>query len=281
MQILKHIKVDFMASFFRIRMVIAFLFHLIYMHYQIQNLHVFCEEASYPPAPWILPFLCATPYFPMLYGCTMLYFFSDTPFLQYREMYSILRLGRKRWVLCKLARLWLSALAFTLMETVASVCMFGTWQDWTTDWGKVYQTLAQTDAGTTYGISISVSKGLLDRCTPLQAMAETMLILFLVTGMFATMMFVLGMVSRYLAIGVGAVLAVVTIVALNVDYYLPWLYCVSPFSWMNANLMHGVMVQHHPVYGYCVLFIVIFTVVASVISCRKIEHLDIHWVREE
>ncbi len=82
---------DTLHHFFSRRLLVFSIFQFGILHYYISPVKQYSILADYPAAPWILPFLGHSIYFPFVFGISVVYFYSDIPFMQRHEMNVMLR----------------------------------------------------------------------------------------------------------------------------------------------------------------------------------------------
>ena len=137
---------DFTAYFFSSRLLLFVLLQLVIMHFYIKNILSFSEAVNYPVSIWIFPFLFQNVYVQFIYGISVVYFFSTVPFFQYSQLYTVIRQGRKRWLIGKSLRILLSSFFLVFIDFLISVIILLPKIEITNDWGKVLYSLAMTNA---------------------------------------------------------------------------------------------------------------------------------------
>lgn len=138
-------------------------------------------------------------------------FFSEVPYLQSKQLYSIMRMGRRKWLWDKLLRVWLTSFFLVIVEALMIFLVMLPSVEWSTEWGKVWYSLALTDASAQYDISLIVPYQIINSYTSIQAMGCTMLLIFLVTGFIGIFMYVWSMYfSRNSAVLAAGALCVMT-----------------------------------------------------------------------
>ena len=273
---------DICSNFFSKRMLIFCVFQFTVMHYYIYPVKHFSILADYPATPWILPFLGQNTYFLFVYGISVVYFYSNVPFMQRNQLYVLVRQKRLYWTVYKLIGIWLSAFLLSVVEFLLSILPLFSRIEWVAQWGKLYYSLALTDATIEYGINLYFSYDLINSNTVMGTMLTMIFLLFLVTGMVGTVMFSLSVcLNRTAAVLVGTVLAVFTVVLENMYRYCEWLVFFSPFSWTNLLLLYQRTRKMAPSVHMAILMIIIVGTVFTILALKRMLIIDLHWSDEE
>ena len=70
---------------------------LFFFYTRLSPLREFAAMVGYNVTPWIFPFLLSNLSFQLTIAFCGAYFFSDVPYMQYKEMYQMIRCGRRKW----------------------------------------------------------------------------------------------------------------------------------------------------------------------------------------
>lgn len=279
---IKYICTGFISSFFGIRLLCFVLVQFLVIHKDLKEFLQFCQDVRYPATPYVLLFLIQNFYFIMIYGLCCVYVFTEVPYMQSKQLYSIMRMGRVKWLWDKLLRIWITAFFLVVVEVGLSVLLMLRNVEWSLDWGKVWYTLALTGNAGEYHMNIGVPYQLINSYTPIQAMGKTLLLMFLITGLIGTFMYVWSLFfSRNSAVIMAGIFCVTTLVYINLYYQLPFLSFVAPLEWMDLQLLDGQLSRLHPGFLGVVIGVVLFFVIAAVLATGKIKSMDIHLVNEE
>ena len=273
---------DIWNNFFSKRLLVFCIFQFTVLHYYIHPIKRFSILAEYPAAPWIFPFLGQNIYFLFVYGISVIYFYSNVPFMQSNQLYVLVRQGRVRWTVSKLTRIWLSAFLLAMVEFLLSLLPLLPRVEWVLEWGKLYYSLALTNAMTEYELNFYFSYDLINANTAIMTMLIVLLLLSLITGMVGTVMFAISiLLNRTAAILVGTILAVLTVVLENMYHYYEWLVFLSPFSWVDLLLLYQKTRKMAPSLAAVTLITVVTGVIFSVITIRRMKKIDLQWTDEE
>lgn len=279
---IKYVWEDFISNFLSRRLLVFCVFQFYILHYYIHSVKQFSVAADYPASPWILPFAGQNVFFLFVYGISVIYFYSNIPFMQRNEMYVLIRQGRKRWIHIKILRIWLSAVLLSVIELILSILPLFPCLEWSTEWGKLYNSLAMTNAGLEYNVKLSFSYELISEHNPLITMLIFGTILCISTGLIGMIMFAVSIcMNRTGAVLIGTFFSILPVVFANLHLYQQWISFISPFSWLNLLLLYGKVCKNAPSFLMVIIMTVILSFVLSYISLKRIYLKDLNWLDEE
>lgn len=245
----------------------------------------YSQAVSYPVTPWLFPFIVSNIYFLFLFMLGIIYYFSDVPFMQYPNMYQVIRTGRRDWALGQITAMFVQSFFFMIFPFAVSALLVSRHCELHADWGKLLHTAALTNAGEYYEFMFSIPYDTMQKFSPLELTALTiglggLVIFFVGLLMFAVSLFV----GR--AIAVALPVAMVTMVFLVEDVHPLLTKSVSmlvPVGWMRtANI--GLKVQGSfvmPSIGYMLAGLLIGSVVLCVLIVWKVRHVEFQWNKED
>ncbi len=150
---------------------------------------------------------------------------SDYPVLDGQHVFCLLRARKTNWICSQVLMLLAIAVVYVLLWTIGSLlpCIANT--KWDMQWGKIWNTLALTNAGEAYGLELDVGSSLITNYTPMQALLMSMALkvsvcFFIALCVFAGNMFL----SAGLGTLIGFALALEDIFAFNagIGYWFTW-----------------------------------------------------------
>lgn len=273
---------DFFHNFFSKRLLTFCIFQYSILHYYISSVKRFSFAAAYPASPWILPFIGQNVYCLFVYGISVVYFYSNIPFTQNYEMYALLRQGRKRWMFTKILRIVLLSAALSIIELIFSIIMLLPHLEWTAEWGKLYNSLAMTNAGLEYNVKMFFSYELINENNAITTLLIFLAVMCLVTSLTGIFMFTVSIwINRMAAVLAGSFLAILPVVFANLYLYQEWISFVSPFSWLNLLLVYGKVCQNSPSLTWITVVSISSAVILCLISFIGIQKKEINWTEEE
>lgn len=273
---------DVIHNFFSRRLLVFCVFQFTILHFYAHSIRQYAIAAQYPAAPWVMPFMGQNIYFQFVYGISVVYFYSNVPFMQRYEMYVLMRQGRVWWVSTKLLRIWISAVMLAAVEIVLSILPFIPYLEWTFQWGKLYHSLALTDAGGDYHMALFFSYELINENNALKTVLMLFIVLCIVTGLTGTLMFALSVgTSRTAAILAGTFFAVLSVVFENLYIWQACIGFISPFSWINLLLLYGKVCRPAPSFTVICVVTVVLGMFLYIFSLKAVRGKDLKWIEEE
>lgn len=273
---------DMIHNFFSKRLMIFCVFQFTILHYYLNPVKHFSIIADYPASPWILPFIGQNVYCLFVYGISVVCFYSNMPFLQKHELYVLMRQGRSRWVFTKIGRICLSAVLLSISEVALSILILLPNVEWTARWGKLYHSLAVTNAGKDYGGKLFFSYEMMNENSALKTLLLFLVVLCVVTGLIGMVMFVLSIyVNRTAAVVAGTYFSVLPVVSANLYLFKEWTFFLSPLSWLNLLLLYGKIGKIFPSFSQVMIVTAILIPVLAVVSWKGMQSKDLSVTSEE
>ena len=110
----------------------------------------------------------------------MILLFCDAPFIDDNQAYVIARSGRIPWSIGQIAYIIIASSIYFLFLLFLTIIINISHIQFTSSWGKVLGTLANTNASSVIGLTTFVSRNILYYFTPLQEMWFTFFLSWLV-----------------------------------------------------------------------------------------------------
>ncbi len=258
---------------FSIQTAFVLIVQYIIMDYYGREITSFSLEAGCKVTPWILPFLNANLVYSIISGITIVYFFSTVPFLQYKEMYVVLRQGRSNWLMSKIVRIIISSAFLTIMIALCSMLICAKNLSFSLDWGDVYNTIALTNAGSEYNITLEIPYQIVAEYEPIEAMFMNCVSMFLEMVIIGMVMFTLALcLSKTVSVAFGTFACLIALALENMrmtNTYMrifaidQWAYLVNFEDVFGTNGMLTLL--------FVTLLLVIVCTVIMLIRIRKID----------
>lgn len=251
----------------------------------VVTLRRFSVMTGYSIAPWIFPFMISVSFYSLLYFALYIYFYSDAPFIQTNTMYQMIRCGRIKWGILQIEKIVLSSFVFNGIGFLLSVVVMFPYISLEPGWGKVIYTLARTDAGKNYNISMFIPYDILRKYTPLQFLLLTLLILWFAGSFIGLMMFAVSLwFGRTVALVCSSTLVVLPIIMDDfVSAWRSYIMHLSPLSWTRmteiGRYRYGIPLQ--PTIAYIFGTYIILCVICGVVALVKLKNVDLKWSNEE
>ena len=203
--------------------------------------------------------------------------YTYIPFTDSNQLFVILRSGRRSWVTGQLLYVFMTSAVYYLFIFAATLLLSLPYSDWSTEWGKVINTIANTDIAQNNGAYFVEASSLITTFfTPIQAVWFTFLLSVLSASVLGLIIFLLNITTntRSIGIAVSASLTVLSFMVANGD--LGYLLKFSPLSWNTLNNIDVGGKTSNPSFVYCIAVyitaIVILTALIMIrIRCSSIE----------
>lgn len=285
MQSLKYIGQVFWRRLFHGKTYGLLILQLFLLYMYIKPLVKYSDAVDYKVTPWAFPFIMSNIFFLFLFMLEVVYYFSDVPFMQYPNMYQVVRAGRKRWAVGQIGAIALQSVFLMLFNFAVSVLWIrGRWE-FSADWGKLLHTAALTNVSGYYEFLFSISYQTMQHFSPIDLMLLTfgigsLVICFLGLLMFAVSLFA----GRVLAVVIGTVMVVMIYF---VEYVHPLMAQTMamfvPVGWMRtANI--GVKVHDSyvmPPVSYMLGVLLAGIMILCIIIVWKVRTVEFQWNKED
>lgn len=234
----------------------------------------FARITGYKVRPFLMPFLFSDSYMVFMITLCVILLFCDAPFLDDFQPYIIIRSGRVRWVVSQI--LYIMIMSFILLIIINGSILLLSLRtvSFGSDWGKVLNTLAQTDAAYQFEIRLGISYQVILKYTPFEAMALSSFLFWLICVFMGLLMFVINFfTSRTYGAIVGIGFALLTFALSRITTTLVFF---SPTAWANIGLFHSNLGISQPTLIYCLSVLIIGISIFSAILIQGIKYKDLH-----
>ena len=249
------------------------------------SLRRFSSFTGYGVTPWLFPFLISVGFYSLIYFALFVYFYSDAPFIQTNTMYQMIRCGRVKWGVLQIEKIILSSFVFNLISFLISAAVLLPYVSLESGWGKVIYTLARTDAGRNYSISMSFPYDFIRSHTPVQLLMMTMVILWLAGSFIGLMMFAVNLWAGHIVSVICSSIAVVSPLIMDnfVSVWRPLAMHFSPLSWTRITEIgqYKFGIPRLPSLMYIITMYVILCVIFGMAAIIKLKNVDLKWSSEE
>lgn len=243
------------------RIWIAVFIVLIFIHSFTKGLSDFCDYTGVKSSPWIFPFLYMQYYNKMLFFFPLILIFSNAPFIDKNQLYVLVRAGRSKWCIGQMCYIFIASALYFALVMIFSIVLNIDCIEFTDEWGKVLNTLANTNMGTQFHIGFSPDRNVINMFSPLGAMWFTFLHSWISGVILGMETFLFNMKMK----GSGTFLASFLLVFSAVASKQISLVNMSPISWSTLNYIQLKSNDGLPSYGYITAFYMIMLLVLFVI----------------
>lgn len=273
-----------LRKFFRLKTAVLMILLLFIVHMFLTPLKQFSTQVDVKVSPWVFPFLISEDYFSFIFLCGAAYFFSDVPFMQYGEMYRIVRTGRKRWAMEQIGAIVLNSFQFVVSGIVLSMVVLIPQVSVEMDWGRVLHTIAITDAGDMGQFLFAVPYEILVRYSVIELILITITVGGLVVSFVGLLMFAVGLLfSRIYAICAAMVIFSMPFLVMSASYLVQRnLAYISPAFWIRITQIGS---EHFGIYfpdlQYVVVILLLLCLSLVLLIVWRVRNVDFQWNHEE
>lgn len=193
------------------RMLTFALFMLVLCQSYNEPVRRFAAQVKHPCAPWVFPFLISQYTFLLCFFLGVIYVNADIPFMQYQNMYSLIRAGRKKWAMVKIAGLLVRSFFLTGIAFLCAGLTLFPWIEWVPEWGALMKNAAMGRIPQDIHFHYYFYYESMINKQPLQLVLETVAITSLVVFLLSLFLFTASLfINRVFAVS-GAVAQVLLI----------------------------------------------------------------------
>jgi hypothetical protein len=259
------------------RLIVIFIFIILLLQSYELPVQSFSRAAGVKATPWILPFLLGSMNIQIYITMCVVVLFCDVPFISENTPYTLIRSGRNKWFIGQCLYILLTALCFVLFVVVMSMLLLVPNVELNAGWGKVWRTLAQTNAGMQFNIASIFTYDMQLMYAPITAMLLSGARLFLNTVFVGMLMFAISLFSSRTAAPVaGTLFAFLPVIADAANGY--YMYYVSPASWMDISIINSQGASYYPTSMYAATFTALALILFGIIAYRKFRSKSIEVV---
>ncbi len=241
-----------------------------YFHSRISPLYSFCSHYAIGFSPGLFSFLMSDAHVVLIVSLGALLFFCDAPFIDLEHPYIILRSGKRKWAAGQIAYIAISSAAFTMYLFLLTLLLLLPYLEFGTEWGKAIGTLALTNAGMDFNVTIPFGQYIYFGYSPATAIPLSLFLCFSVVFFLGVLMFYLNLrINRMTGNITGAILILWQLVIPKTGIRL---IRYSPISWMKLEQIDRNGTTVYPNLAYVLVAIygmVILLTVLSILCMRK------------
>lgn len=262
------------------RIKIVLLLIVLMIESYMRSIRSFTNAVQVSVTPWSLPFLMATFNSLIIIMLGFIFLYCDAPFLDEQQPYLIIRVGRKKFVCAQILYIVLSSLIYTIfIFTVTLLCSLPR-LEFSLKWGKIFKTLALTDAASQFDVGFNVPNSLMLHYSPLQAMGLELLLIWLIGCFLGLMIFVLNIhFSRVIGTGCAALFVFLDMFAdfyrISHGYSSNLIYFFSPVSWANLTIFQSDPSELLPTLTYALTILLLMITAFILIALRSFKKKEI------
>jgi hypothetical protein len=143
----------------RVRIIPIILF--LFLYSLTSGFRDLCINNHVDAIPALFPIIMANIYYSMIIMLCLILLFCDAPFTEQNEPYVIIRSGKAHWFIGQVFYIILSSAIFVIYIFIVLLICTLPRMVFSDEWGKVYYTLAFTNAGSYYNVPFYVPSELI------------------------------------------------------------------------------------------------------------------------
>lgn len=223
--------------------------------------------------PLIFPFFSNDPVKQLILLAGIVFLFSDAPFINKNQPYIIIRSKRIPWVLSQTLYIVMASTIYFLFLMLVSIVVLLPYATFATNgWGKIINTLAQTDMGSQIKLQFGITKEITTFYSPFEALGLSFLLNWGVACFLGLILFLTNLkFNRMLGLVAGGVILFFDLLVINA--LSPTFFYFSPVSLSRLGVIDPMGVSLFPNIAYPFVFFSVSIVVLSallVVSIKKI-----------
>jgi len=233
----------------------------------------FAEKTGIKTNPLVFPFFSSNPVKHLILLAGIVFLFSDAPFINRNQPYIIIRSKRIPWILGQILYIAMgSAIYFLFLMSVSLLVLLPNATLAIKGWGKIINTLAQTDMRAQINLQFGIAKEIATFYSPFEAFCLSFLLNW-GTACFLGLTLLLINLKFNRRIGFVIVGLILFFDLLVTNVLPPTFYHFSPVSLSRLSVLDPMGVSMFPTVTYPFVFFSVSFVVFSallVVSIKKI-----------
>ena len=257
------------------RVILLFVILGIYICSTVQPASDFSSYVKIAASPWVFPHLTNDFICQLVVMAGVIFLFCDAPFEGESHMYILFRSGRLAWSSGHVLYIITMSLIYVVFIVAISMVPLLPNIQWSWNWGKIWGTLARTNAGAQFGMQFRVNDYLIGAFTPRKAMLLSFLLEWACTCWLGLLIYFVNAITGKMT---GTFLAA-GFVLLDIMIANEWTrraYAFSPitlaqlYSFSGANQDYGITLK------YASFFFAI-TIIILALLCSTNEYIKELW----
>lgn len=244
----------------------------IFMKSFLKPLQEFLMETGEKVTPFLFTFFMNGQFCAALVFAGVLLFFIDAPFYDKEKLFVMIRTGRKKWVLGQTFYIIVISVGYMFCWVVMSLLILVPKVTFQNEWGRVWTTLALTDAANQLGFQFSFPSNIILNGKPLQVFLFTFMMGCLICIFYG---FCMWFFNLYLGKIVSVSLIMASILLVTRVRYMPyWMMYFVPSGWADIggiswNMEKGISIEK------AMIILIVGSILLGGLACRKTSKIDI------
>ena len=263
-----------------LRILLLFIFMVLFVRADIAAIGDFAKEMGVAVNPLVFPFYSSDVVKQLIVLSGIIFLFSDAPFINNNQPYVIIRSNRLSWVSGKSIYIMMaSAVYFFVVMGASVITLLPNAFFQTDDWGKIINTLAQTNAGSLINLQFAVSEKITDYYSPIMAFFLSFFLNWSVACFMGLLIFLISLkFHRMFGLLAGAIVLFWDLLVINT---LPIrFYYASPITLSRLGMLDPSGTSNYPDIMYSFVFFGIGIALLAVLLMSGIRNQSIEITAE-
>lgn len=259
------------------RMLITVLVLVMFHDFYLRGMSALAAEYEVDVVPFLMTFLCGRMIFSIIFGLCILYIFSEAPYMNRKEMYFVARTGRVKWGIAQSISIFITSVVFIAVNFLIDIIRLIPNVSFENKWDKLSFSLAFGEIGPNEaGIAINE----IVRYSPYQVALYGFVMGVLVANLIGQLMYAVSILfNRVVAMFIGAVISIMSVVARNTAGQYAWVYFLSPVSWTTRG--RSVFARKLPEESFMIGASLIVWLICVMVVVIKVRGVDFDWKEED
>lgn len=258
------------------RTIVLFFIMGIFMYSNMEPVAFFCESVGINATPLGFVHMINDYIFQTVFVIGIIFILSNAPFRGDIYQYIVYRSGEKEWEMGNIVYIIIMTFLYTVFLAIMSLIGLKGRIDYVWEWGKIWGTLARTNAGSQFGIQFAVNDYIIGKYEAFYAMTVSFLlewICFIWIGM--CIYFFNSLIKR--AVGVFLAGFFVFLDTMIYNSWTPWAYRFSPITLSHLSAFTKGYVYYGITLQYAWVFFGITSIgymVGSILLTKKVRDYE-------
>lgn len=217
----------------------------------------------------VLPFLQTSDYFMKVLFLSVVYFYSNVPFMEKEELFYLNRLGKSLWGRRNIIYIAGSSIVLTVCLLTLSVLDVVSVGKLSLSWGSVYKTLSLTGG---MNLSFEIPYPIIKAYSPLLLLGLVLCLDLLVIFFIGMFMYTVSLFGHRV---VACIIAIVLVILPSIDAWLGGrLVYFSPVSWLDCSNWRIGYDNRKPDLPYMLVAILFLNLLLIIFSQSRVKKME-------
>lgn len=253
------------------RVICLFVLHMVFIWSNLSVIGTFTDMVGVRVNPLLYPFFSSDPVKQLIVFAGIVFLYSDAPFIDKIQPYVVIRCKRNVWVLGQILHvIMFSAFYFLILMGVSVFIVLPNASFATDGWGKVANTLAQTNAASQINLQFDISDKIISLYSPFEAFVICFLLNWGMASFLGLLIFAINLnFGKMIGIAISGAVLLLDLLVIN---SLPHSYFkFSPLSLSRLSILDPQGISIYPGVTYAFSFYSIGIVIFSVYIIASIK----------